>query len=135
MSREWQQTKMKEYVMPDAVYYQSIWAVRDLERMENRIEELKSNIDDKATSSLVKENFAMEGNVGNPIADKAMELVILEDRVSSIKKAIDIMPEGYRCYVLSNIIMKNSGASFPNKFWRLWKQKFLFTVAKNLSLM
>ena len=41
MSREWQQTRFKEFVMPDAVYYQSIWAVRDLQRMENRLHEIE----------------------------------------------------------------------------------------------
>ena len=45
MSREWQQTKMQEYVMPYAVYYQSLWAVRDLERMEIKIRELKNSRD------------------------------------------------------------------------------------------
>ena len=39
--REWQQTRQREYVMPDAVYYQSIWAVRDLKRMEHRLDELE----------------------------------------------------------------------------------------------
>lgn len=32
MSRQWQQTKYKNLVLPEAVYYQSIWAVRDLQR-------------------------------------------------------------------------------------------------------
>lgn len=35
--REWQQTRFKSICMPDAVYYQSIWAVRDLHRMEERV--------------------------------------------------------------------------------------------------
>ena len=43
LSREWQQTRFKKYVLPDAVYYQSLWAVRDLERMEERIKELSDD--------------------------------------------------------------------------------------------
>lgn len=135
MAREWQQTKMKDYLMPDTVYYQSIWAVRDLERMENRIKELKASVDDDATSSFVMESYLQDGNVAKPSEAKAMELVILEERVSLIKDAMNIIPENYKRYVLSNIILKNSGVSFPNKLWRVWKQKFLFNVAKNLSIM
>lgn len=41
MAREWQQTHLPQYLMPNAVYYQSLWAVRDLERMEKRIRELR----------------------------------------------------------------------------------------------
>ena len=32
--REWQQTRYRDIVLPDAVFYETIWAVRDLERME-----------------------------------------------------------------------------------------------------
>ena len=42
--REWQQTKFKDLVLPDAVYYQSIWAVRDLYRMENQLLTMEQNI-------------------------------------------------------------------------------------------
>ena len=39
MSKEWQQTRYKHLVLPKEVYYQSVWAVRDLERMEARLAE------------------------------------------------------------------------------------------------
>lgn len=45
MAREWQQTKLREYLMPNAVYYQSLWAVRDIQRMEMRINELSAEKD------------------------------------------------------------------------------------------
>ena len=41
MPREWQQKRYKQFVLPDAVYFQCVWAVRDLYRMEKRIEELE----------------------------------------------------------------------------------------------
>ena len=55
MSREWQQTRFKEFVMPDAVYYQSIWAVRDLRRMENRIREIDRDVSPSYDGSLVSD--------------------------------------------------------------------------------
>ena len=96
LSREWQQTRFKKYVLPDAVYYQSLWAVRDLERMEERIKELSDTRDAMEISgSLVKDGGAD-------------------------------YPEGRR---------KNSGKTFPNKVWRIWKQRFLYDVAVNLAIL
>lgn len=134
--REWQQTRFKKYVLPDAVYYQSLWAVRDLERMEARIEELSDTRDAMERSgSLVKETGISYGIVRTPTENTAMEKAMLEERVRGIHTAISHIPDGYRSYVLSNIIMKNPGKTFPNKVWRIWKQRFLYDVAVNLSIL
>lgn len=133
MAREWQQRKMKNYVMPDAVYYQSIWAVRDLERMEKRLREIASY--DISTKQCVVMESREPYEIFKPTEKIALENAILKERISAIKNALSIVPKDYRSYVLSNIIFQNSGYAFPDKIWRIWKQKFLFNVAKNLSLM
>lgn len=136
MSREWQQTRFKKYVLPDAVYYQSLWAVRDLERMEKRIAELSDTRDAMERSgSLVKEGGGSYGSERRPTEDTAMERAMLEERVRGIRSAIEAIPEGYKSYVLSNVILKNSGKTFPNKVWRIWKQRFLYDVAVNLAIL
>ncbi|MCI9476980.1 MAG: hypothetical protein HFE71_11030 [Emergencia sp.] len=133
MSREWQQTKYKEYVMPDAVYYQSVWAVRDLERMENRLAELEQE-EIAGGRSIVSDrtsNFVLY----RPTEEKAVERAVLRERIRGIHAALNMVPEEYRSFILSNLILKNTGKAFPNKLWRYWKQRFLYTVAKNLSMM
>lgn len=136
MGREWQQTRFKEYVMPDAVYYQSIWCVRDLERMEKRIAELNADANEgfMGSSSLVSDNTANYQDV-RPTEDKALELALLEGKVSGIYSAMALVPEAYRECIFDNIIRQKSNMEFPNKIWKIWKQRFLFHVAKNLSLM
>ena len=129
MSREWQQTKYKEYVMPDAVYYQSVWAVRDLERMENRLAELEQE-EIAGGRSIVSDrtsNFVLY----RPTEEKAVERAVLRERIRGIHAALSMVPEEYRSFILSNLILKNTGKAFPNKLWRYWKQRFLYTVAKN----
>ena len=135
MAREWQQTRYKQFVMPDTVYYQCLWAVRDLERMERRRAELIAEekgmlrgvnlVSDRSSSFVVR----------RPTEEQAMERAILEERITSIRDALEIVPEEYRSFILSNIILKNSGKAYPDKIWKYWKQRFLYTVAKNLSLM
>ena len=133
MSREWQQTRYKEYIMPDAVYYQSVWAVRDLERMESRLAELEQE-EISGGKSIVSDrisNFILY----RPTEEKAVERAVLRERIRGIHAALDVVPEEYRSFILSNLILKNTGKSFPNKLWRYWKQRFLYMVAKNLSMM
>jgi hypothetical protein len=134
MAREWQQTKMTEYVMPNAVYYQSIWAVRDFERMQKRIKFLEKENDRSVSKGVVKEKMS-KYDVGKPVEKMAVEKAILEERVDGIKRALSVVPEEYRSYVLANIVLKNPGITFPDKVWRKWKQVFLFRVAKNLSMI
>lgn len=135
MSREWQQTRFAEYVMPDAVYYQTIWAVCDLVRMESRLEELNEDRDLSVHShSLVMDGGATT-EISRPTEKYALEKVLLENRISAIRSALEIVPDSFRGLVLSNIIMQTSGRDFPNKMWKYWKQRFLYGVAKNLQLL
>lgn len=112
MSREWQQTKMVEYLLPDEVYYQCLWAVRDLKRMERLSKKMKND-----------SNFT------------PLEVLNMEARVRAIYNALGIVPEAYRGWVMKSIVDHDSGRDFPNKFWRIWKQKFIYNVAKNLAIV
>ena len=84
--REWQQTKFKNLVLPDAVYYQSIWAVRDLYRMEEQLELINQEIDSGAihTTSVVSD-VRSDYDRYKPTEEKALEKASLEKRTA--KKA------------------------------------------------
>lgn len=133
MTREWQQTRFRDLVMPDAVYYQSIWAVRDLIRMEERLKTIDHNLSGLSArpQGLVRDPVAGRRDAGVVNAERK----ILETRVDAIRKALEGVPPSYRDFIIDNIIKKKSGADYPNKIWRVWKQRFLYDVAKNLSLM
>lgn len=134
--REWQQTKFKDLVLPDAVYYQSIWAVRDLYRMENQLLTMEQNIrvGDIPSTSIVSDG-RNEYAVSKPTEDKAVRKASLEKRVEAIHDALETVPLAYRQFILDNIIKQKTYKCFPNKLWRIWKQRFLYNVAKNLALM
>ena len=134
--REWQQTKFKDLVLPDAVYYQSIWAVRDLHRMEEELITMEKDIraGDIPCTSIVSEG-RNEYTVSKPTEDKAVRKATLEQRVEAIHSALETVPLAYRQFIMDNIIRQKAYRCFPNKLWRIWKQRFLFNVAKNLSLM
>ena len=73
--------------------------------------------------------------ISRPTEKYALEKVLLENRISAIRSALEIVPDSFRGLVLSNIIMQTSGRDFPNKMWKYWKQRFLYGVAKNLQLL
>ena len=137
MSREWQQTQLMEYVMPHAVYYQTIWAVRDLDRMENRLEELtKRKIQKSMGDNAVRESVRFYNRSdGSRVDSQAMETAVLQERVDGIHNAMKLIPEKYRGTILNNIIDREHVSIYVDREWKAWKQKFLFMVAKNLSIM
>ena len=134
MSREWQQTRFKEFVMPDAVYYQSIWAVRDLQRMENRLHEIEHDTTRIYNGSMVSDARKDFSRI-RPTEKNALEKILLETRVKAIQKALNQVPEAYRTCVLNNVAFKRESYGYNPKLWKIWKQRFLYNVAKNLSLM
>lgn len=110
MGNEYQQTRFKSFVMPKEVYYQALWAIRDLERMKNRLEEIAED----------KENNYKEYSV-------------LSDRVENIYNAFNDIPEPYKENVICSIERKQTDAD-TCRMWKYWKQRFLYDVAKNLKL-
>ena len=91
MAREWQQKRQREYVMPDEVYYQTLWAVRDLGRMEDQLVLMEA-----------------DGKYGT------IENLSLQSRVNSIKQALQDVPDIYREPILRNIKLRYTGSEFPD---------------------
>lgn len=136
MAREWQQTNVKAYVLPDTVYYQTLWAVRDLERMEERIVELEEDIEVGLKGHNSFNETKVNYNYSKPTEDVAIAKASLEERTRAIKEALSIVPEIYKQYVMNSVINKISpGKKYPDNIWKIWKQRFLYTVALNLNMI
>lgn len=120
------------YTMPNAVYYQSIWAVRDLTRMESRVKELAEvNV---GSHSVVNDRGTDYDRV-KPTEKTALERLVLEERIRGIENALALVPENYRSLVMNNIVSKANPEGCADKIWRIWKQRFLYHVAINLAIM
>ena len=60
---------------------------------------------------------------------------MLETRAAAIKQAMSEVPPTYLEMIMDNIVNKTQVYGYPNKIWRTWKQRMLYKVAKNLSLI
>jgi hypothetical protein len=120
--------------MPDAVYHQTLWAVRDLTRMENRLTEIVEADHTRRGKSIVYDHnyFVMYDSSTERLA---MERVILEERIWAIRDAMDGVPEIYRNMIMDDIVSTTARKQGDSKVWKYWKQRFLYRVAKNMSMI
>ena len=136
MPREWQQKRYKQFLMPDAVYFQCLWAVRDLYRMEERIKELETEKETGFYSAFCfSDQTACYGAMSADRGEREAELQSLKQRVGVIREALDIVPEEYHANILDNIILRTPSKAYPGKMWKYWKHRFLYIVAKKFALI
>lgn len=133
--REYQQKSMKSYVLPEAVYRQALWAVKDLPRLKRLLEKSKVSEGDLPQISMVAENS------GRPWADKdftgqsAVERAMMSVKIQAIEDAFFQIPHKYREGIKLKLTEgKNYSDDFHHNTWKKWQQIYIFHAAKNLGL-
>lgn len=136
--REYQQRSIKSYVLPEAVYRQALWAVKDLPRLKEILERSLCSEGDLPQTSLVAENG---GSSGKTWADKdftgqsAVERAMTSVKIQAIEDAFFQIPHKYR----EGIRLKlTEGVKYSDDFhantWKKWQQIYIYHAAKNLGL-
>ena len=135
MYREYQSKKMKNYLLPEAVYRQALWAVKDLNRLRDELNKAIDSIDDLHGPSFFNEPIGA-GIYSDTTAKKADKLISLTHRIDSIESAMFYIPERYRDGMRNKLV---NGGSFGDEFhpntWKKWQQVYIYHVAKNLELI
>lgn len=134
--REYQQRSMKSYVLPEAVYRQALWAVKDLPRLKETLEKSLALEGTLPQTSLVAEN-----NRGKDWADKdhtgrsAVERAMLSVKIQAIEDAFFQIPHKYREGIRLKLTEgKRYSDDFHGNTWKKWQQIYIFHAAKNLGL-
>lgn len=124
------------YLLPQTVFKQAVWAVKDLPRLKERYEQLKSSAYVIGSHSMLLE-AGINSNLSDVTADNAIELVNISNRIKAIEDAIPNIPEKYREGVvlhLTNDVQYDE--LYANiKTWRKWQQIFIYHCAVNLMLI
>ena len=135
MIREYQARRMKDYVLPEAVYRQALWATKDLNRLKDELNKTMEDVDAVSSHSLINESMG-QGLYSDITAKKAERLVILSSRIDSIESALFYIPERYRNGISRKL---HEGSDFGDEFhpntWKKWQQVYIYHVAKNLGLI
>ena len=128
--KEYQRTKNNPWILPRNLYMQTLYAIRDYERMKEEYEYM-----------IQGEAVEMDGQpkgtrIGDPTEKMAAKVENIHDRLKAIEKAKNGIPKEYVKGVWQNIVY---GARFPHDAGRntygRYKSRFVYEVAKNLTLI
>ena len=116
--KEYQIQKDRKRVLPSEVYYQCLWVVKDMNRLQE-IAGMEFRREMLAEDVLTYGNTAM---LESPVAAEAMFMEI---------------PEIYREGIIENIQTRRTGypCSAHENTWKKWKQRFIYMLAENLRLI
>ena len=136
LMKDYQQGRMKSYVLPEAVYRQALWAVKDLPRLKRSLELYLYKEGNLPSGSLVMERIG-ERNASEKdfTGQEAIKKAMLSMKIQAIEDAFFQIPYEYREGIRLKLTEgKEYGDDFHANTWKKWQQIFIFHVAKNLSL-
>ena len=128
--KEYQRTKNNKYLLPASVYNQTVWLIRDYQRMRDEAEALLGD------SAKVMDGMPH----GSPSPDGVVNKVIQRDKYLEKCKAIEeaflSIPQEYRQGVSDSIMYRTR---YPNnadrRTYGRYKAKVIYLVAYRLGMI
>lgn len=132
--REYQVKRLTSCKLPETVYRQALWAVKDLPRMKERLLELEEMLDCIPSSS-VGEPRSYGGERTDQTARLAGQLAGLALRIERIEGSLMVIPPQYREGILGKLAYEIPYSDqFHLNTWKRWQQVYLYQVAMELHL-
>ena len=127
--RDYQRATGGKYILPRAVYNQTIWIIRDYTRMTQEAAAIM-------TASPAPPDGQPRGTVStDDTASRAVKRALYLDRIRSIDRAFETIPPEYRRGVWASI---QTGDPYPQdaarETYSRMKSKFILQAALNLHL-
>ena len=132
MSRDYQRKINNRYKLPKAIYHQTLWIIRDYERIKK---ELENSLTCSDSGSDI--NFFIKTNyVGNPVLNKVIKRDRYVNYVTIIEKSLDVIPTEYQKGVWNNITKyKAYPLDADRSTYGRYKSKFIREVAERFDLI
>ena len=132
--KDYQLKSIKSCKLPEAVYRQALWAVKDLPRMKEKLTELEEMLD-CLPSAYVDTPRKSSGTVSDQTAQLASRMANLAFRIQMIEGSLQAVPAVYRDGILGKLAY---GIPYSDCFhantWKRWQQVYLYQVAMELHL-
>ena len=126
--RNYQRKKKNPYLLPHNVYMQTLYLIRDYERLKDEYNQLLY-----ASSMPCDGQPKGSGGVGRPAENKAVILSGISTKTDAVENALKQIPECYRKGVWNNVLY---GWRYPidadERTYRTYKQRFIYAVAKKM---
>ena len=132
--RDYQYKKIKEYILPEAVYRQALWAARDMGRLMEKLAEARDRLGETVPSNMgYKHNRRLSRS--DPTYGQAREMINLALRIEGIERALDTVPADFRKGIRKKFMYdEDYGEEYEETIWKRWQQVFLFYLAINQGI-
>ncbi len=132
---DYQLRKEKDFLLPQTVYRQALYAVKDLDRLRRKLYFLKEEIT-TIKSPDPSEIHVSGGMISDATGALASELTATEKRIIAIESAFLHIPEKYREGIEDKLVydVPYDDCHCINT-WKKWQQVYLYYVAMNLGIL
>lgn len=132
---DYQQRRMTDYVLPQAVYRQALYAVKDLNRLKRKLTYLEESAC-LLEGREIKIVTTGKGKVTDFTAKIAVDLATLKMRIGAIEEAFLSVPAEYRGAIRDKLqfdVPYSEDHSINT--WKKWQQVLIYHVADNLKII
>ena len=132
----YQQKRMKSFLLPEAVYRQALWAVKDVPRMKQELLDSQEKQGSLPSHSLEATRVSeCPTGIISITERRAVKTASLSMKIDSIEAALQKIPEKYRNGIKDKLMY---GVPYSDQHhsntWKKWQQIFIYYVAENLGI-
>lgn len=132
MSRDYQRKINNRYKLPRAIYHQTLWIIRDYERIKRQLE----NILNCSNSNSDINSYIQTNHVGNPVLNEVIKRDKYFNYVKIIEESLNVIPTEYQKGVWDNVTKyKAYPLDADRSTYGRYKSKFIHEVAERFDLI
>ncbi len=132
MSRDYQRKINNRYKLPRAIYHQTLWIIRDYERIKRQLE----NILNCSNSNSDINSYIQTNRVGNPVLNEVIKRDKYFNYVKIIEESLNVIPTEYQKGVWDNVTKyKAYPLDADRSTYGRYKSKFIHEVAERFDLI
>ena len=127
--RDYQRFKNNKYYLPKAVYHQTLWFIRDYQRMKERLDEM-------LVESSSADGMPRGSATGDPTMARVMKRENLLKKTLVIENAMAKIPEEYRKGVWNSVMYNKAYPLDADRTtYARYKSKFISQVALEMGFV
>jgi hypothetical protein len=125
---------MKDFLLPEAVYRQALWAAKDMPRLKEQLKNAREELDVLPNRDFTQE-VKSQSDVLDLTATVASRISNLTMRIEAIEMALLVLPKKYREGIRRKMFFgENYADEYHPNTWKKWQQIYIYNVAINLGI-
>ena len=125
--RDYQPQKNNNYILPNALYRQIIWLVRDYERLKEAY--LTVELHSKSYEDIPFFNASSK-----PVEHEVIRKLDIRNKIDAIESALSLIPTEYQKGIWNNIVKEKAyPLDASTSTYGRWKRRFIYYVAYNMN--